>query len=108
MHNRQAQSQPPNVAPALNCCYSCPVLLQLSGAATALLPLNHSSLFAWLQEVLLQQQQVQLDDLAERLAAAVGECGRLTSEREELQYQIRRLHDVLMAKTGGWRGRVAH
>jgi hypothetical protein len=51
-----------------------------------------------LQEVLLQSQ---LAELTERLTLAVCEAERLRTERQELQYQIRHLHDTLAAKISG-------
>lgn len=51
-----------------------------------------------LQEVLLHQQ---LSELTERLTLAVCEAERLRTERQELQYQIRHLHDTLAAKLSG-------
>lgn len=53
--------------------------------------------FSILQELLLQNQ---ISDLTERLAVAGSEMERLREEREELQYQVRYMHDVLAAKTG--------
>lgn len=50
-------------------------------------------------EVMLQGQ---LTALTERLALAVCEAERLRDERQELQYQIRHLHDTLAAKLGGY------
>lgn len=44
--------------------------------------------------------QSQLTELTERLTLAVAEAERLRSERQELQYQIRHLHDTLAAKLG--------
>lgn len=55
-------------------------------------------LLAVLQEMLLQSQ---LTELTERLTLAVCEAERLRTERQELQYQIRHLHDTLAAKLGG-------
>lgn len=52
------------------------------------------------QEMLLQGQ---LSELTERLTLAVCEAERLRSERQELQYQIRHLHDTLAAKLGNSR-----
>lgn len=57
-----------------------------------------------LQEMLLQSQ---LSELTERLTLAVCEAERLRTERQELQYQIRHLHDTLAAKLGGSGGRHA-
>jgi hypothetical protein len=51
--------------------------------------------------VLLHQQ---LSELTERLTLAVCEAERLRTERQELQYQIRHLHDTLAAKLSGRSG----
>lgn len=48
--------------------------------------------------MLLHQQ---LSELTERLTLAVCEAERLRTERQELQYQIRHLHDTLAAKLSG-------
>lgn len=70
-------------------------------------------MFVALQEMLLQSQ---LSELTERLTLAVCEAERLRTERQELQYQIRHLHDTLSAKLserstsssgGGSKGREA-
>jgi hypothetical protein len=45
--------------------------------------------------------QSQLAELTERLTLAVCEAERLRTERQELQYQIRHLHDTLAAKLNG-------
>lgn len=51
-----------------------------------------------------QDFEAQLGEMAERLALVVGEVERLRAEREELTYQLRRMHDVLEAKTAGGPG----
>ncbi len=42
----------------------------------------------------------QLSDLTARLTAIAAEAARLREDREELQYQIRHLHDTLAARAG--------
>ena len=53
-------------------------------------------LSAQVQEVL----QIQLAELTDRMAVAGCELERLREEREELQYQVRYMYDMLAAKTG--------
>ena len=49
----------------------------------------------------------QLSDLTARLTAVAAEAARLREDREELQYQLRHLHDTLAARAGNVQ-RVVH
>ncbi|KAF8057745.1 Dzip1l [Scenedesmus sp. PABB004] len=54
------------------------------------------------------EQQAQLGELAQRLAAAGREVAALRVEREELAYTVRHLHDTLAARTDGPRSAQRH